>query len=335
MSFGNPTAPVRRLSEGGAIEGTRRGVKLHNLRAPPNHRFDAFAAESRAARQWGSSALRHRSLIVLFCAGAALATPVVPANAQTKLEARYTASLAGIPLGTGSWVIDLAPDQYTAVASGRTTGLVRLISDGHGSSGARGVISGASLSPTTYASSTVSDRRSDDVRMTLRAGIVKDVSAEPQWPPSPDRVPVTDAHRKGVTDPMSAAIMPVAGSGEVLTPDACKRKLAIFDGRQRADIDLVFKRMDRVHADKGYQGPVVVCTLLYKPIAGHRPERPAIKYLVETREMEMWLAPISGTRLLVPFRFSVPTPFGLGVLQATYFVAQPTRAAATPAKATQ
>jgi hypothetical protein len=79
----------------------------------------------------------------------------------------------------------------------------------------------------------------------------------------------------------------------------------------------------------------VVCTVIYKPIAGHRPERPAIKYLVQTREMEMWLAPIAGTRFLVPFRFSVPTPFGLGVLQATYFVTQPTRAAVVPARATQ
>jgi len=26
---------------------------------------------------------------------------------------------------------------------------------------------------------------------------------------------------------------------------------------------------------------------------------------------------------VVPFRFSVPTPFGMGVLQASYFVAQP------------
>jgi hypothetical protein len=60
--------------------------------------------------------------------------------------------------------------------------------------------------------------------------------------------------------------------------------------------------------------------MLYRPIAGHRPERPAIKYLVEQRDMEMWLAPIAGTRMLVPFRFSVPTPFGLGVLQANYFV---------------
>ena len=279
--------------------------------------------------------MRYRSLSILFAAGAAFAGLIGSASAQSKLEARYTASLSGIPLGTGTWVVDIASDQYTAVATGRTTGLVRLISDGSGSSGARGAIHGASLVPATYASSTISDRRSDDVRMTLRAGAVKDVSVDPQMPPSPDRVPVTEAHRKGILDPMSAAIMPVAGSGDVLTPDACKRKLAVFDGRQRADIDLLFKRMDHVHADKGYSGPVVVCTVLYTPIAGHRPERPAIKYLVQTREMEMWLAPISGTRLLVPFRFSVPTPFGLGVLQATYFVTQPTRAAATPARATR
>jgi hypothetical protein len=149
-------------------------------------------------------------------------------------------------------------------------------------------------------------------------------------------VPVTDAHRKGVVDPMSAGLMPVAGKGEVVAPDACKRKLAVFDGRQRADIDLVYKRMDQVKADKGYQGPVVVCTVLYNPIAGHRPERPEIKYLIAQRDMEMWLAPIAGTRVLVPFRFSVPTPFGLGVLQANYFVANPlpTQAARqTPAAA--
>ena len=41
-------------------------------------------------------------------------------------------TLAGIPLGAGTWVIDIAADQYTAVASGRTTGLVKLVSDGSG-----------------------------------------------------------------------------------------------------------------------------------------------------------------------------------------------------------
>ena len=257
----------------------------------------------------------------LIVVGAALAGAAPTASAETKLEARYTAALAGIPLGTGTWVIDLAADQYTAVASGRTTGLVKIISDGSGSTGAKGVIQGANVVSFGYVSNTISDKKADEVHMGLQGGVVKDVVAVPPLEPSPDRVPVTDAHRKGVVDPMSAMLMPVAGKGEMLVPEACRRRLAIFDGRQRADIELVYKRMDQVHADKGYSGAVVVCTALYRPIAGHRPGRAAIKYLVEQRDMELWLAPIAGTRVLVPFRFSVPTPFGLGTLQANYFVA--------------
>jgi hypothetical protein len=259
---------------------------------------------------------------------AAVAAVPVTATAQTKLEARYTAALAGIPLGSGTWVIDIAADQYTAVASGRTTGLVKLISDGSGSSGAKGAIQGANVASFGYVSNIVSDKKVDEVHFGIQGGAAKDVVAVPPLEPSPDRVPVTDAHRKGIVDPMSAMLMPIAGKGETLVPDACKRRLAIFDGRQRADIELVYKRMDQVHADKGYAGPVVVCTALYRPVAGHRPGRPAIKYLVEQRDMEIWLAPIAGTRVLVPFRFSVPTPFGLGTLQATYFVANemPTQA---------
>ncbi len=287
----------------------------------------------------GSIALRYsrHARRFLIAAGVAVAGSVsATAQAQTKLEARYTASLAGIPLGSGTWVIDINADQYTAVASGRTSGLVKLISDGSGTSGSRGTLHGASVASVGYVSSTTSDKKADEVRMSLRGGVVREVVAVPPLEPSPDRVPVTEAHRKGVVDPMSAALIPVAGKGEVVAPDACKRKLAVFDGRQRVDIDLVYKRMDQVKADKGYQGPVVVCTVLYNPVAGHRPERPAIKYLIAQRDMEMWLAPIAGTRVLVPFRFSVPTPFGLGVLQANYFVANPlpTQAARqTPAAA--
>ena len=266
---------------------------------------------------------------VLFAACAAFVVSASGAHAQSKLEARYSVSLAGIPLGAGTWVIDITGDQYTAVANGRTTGLIKLIADGQGSAGSRGTFQGVSVASSGYMANTVSEKKTDEVRMVLRGGAVKEVTAEPPLEVSPDRVPVTDAHRKGVTDPMSAALIPVAGKGEVLAPEACKRKLAIFDGRQRVDIDLVYKRMDQVKADKGYHGPVVVCTVLYNPIAGHRPERDAIKYLIAQRDMEMWLAPIAGTRVLVPFRFSVPTPFGLGLLQANYFIAQsqPTQAA--------
>ena len=35
------------------------------------------------------------------------------------------------------------------------------------------------------------------------------------------------------------------------------------------------------------------------------------------------LAPIAGTRLMVPYRASIPTPIGMGVLQASQFVSIP------------
>lgn len=253
----------------------------------------------------------------LACGAALLAGPAL---AQGKLEARYTASLAGIPVGSGVWVVEISDNDYTAAASGRASGILKLFTTGSGSGGSRGSLSQGRLVAKSYASTISADNETDEVRIAFNAGSVKEFAAEPPLTPSPERVPVTEAHRKGVMDPMSAALMPVAGTGEVLTPEACKRRLNVFDGRQRTDIELVYKRMDKVKAERGYEGPVVVCTPLYQPIAGHRPHRSAIQYLMKTRDMEIWLAPIAGTRVLVPFRFSVPTPFGNGVLQATQFV---------------
>jgi hypothetical protein len=190
------------------------------------------------------------------------------------------------------------------------------------------------LIPASYASSITTDKRTEELRITLSGGNVKDSVIDPPSPPHPDRIPVTDAHRKGVTDPMSGSLARVAGNGDPVAPEACNRTLSIFDGRLRYDLKLAYKRMEMVRAEKGYQGPAVVCALNFVPIAGYVPDRAAIKYLVAQRDMEAWLAPIAGTRVLVPFRVSIPTPLGMGVLEATQFVtmAQPAHAAASNAK---
>jgi hypothetical protein len=72
-------------------------------------------------------------------------------------------------------------------------------------------------------------------------------------------------------------------------------------------------------AEKGYAGPVVVCSVSYEPIAGHRPSTPLIKYLSEGREMEMALAPVAGTRLLAPFRMLVVSALANLVIEANQF----------------
>jgi len=256
----------------------------------------------------------------------------VPAHAQAKLDARYTATLAGLPLGKGAWVIDIADDQYTAAASGLTTGLVRVFAPGEGSSASRGQISPQRLTPVSYAATITSDKKSEDVRMAMGGGSIKDYAITPPTPPARERIPVTDAHLKNVLDPMTGTLVWVPGNGDLLTPDVCRRQFSVFDGRMRYDLNFEFKRMDKVKADKGYEGPVVVCAVYFSPIAGYIPGRPAIKYLQKLRDMEVWLAPIAGTRVLVPFRFSVPTPLGTGVLEATQFVstASPTKASVKP-----
>ena len=125
--------------------------------------------------------------------------------------------------------------------------------------------------------------------------------------------------------------MRVPGNGDPLTAEACHGSAAVFDGRMRYDLKLDFKRSETVKAEKGYRGPVVVCALYFVPVAGYIPDRPVIKYLAAQRNVEIALAPVAGTRILVPFWLKVPTPLGPAMLEATSFVttAQPPRVAKT------
>ena len=65
---------------------------------------------------------------------------------------------------------------------------------------------------------------------------------------------------------------------------------------------------------------MVVCAVYFVPVAGYIPSRSSIKYLTSQRDMEVWFAPIGTSRVLVPYRISIPTPIGTGVMQATQFV---------------
>ena len=245
------------------------------------------------------------------------------ARAQGKLDAAYVVTLGGVPIGKGSWTIDVQDDQFTATASGATSGLLRVFASGQGNSAAHGIVTGGQPIASSYASSIVADNRSDQVRILFSGGAVKDYLADPPTMPSPDRVPLTDASRKGVLDPMTASLIRVAGTGDTFVPEACQRTLPVFDGRMRYDLQLAFKHLDKVKSEKGYQGTVVVCSVYFTPVAGHIPERSTIKYLAAQRDMELWLAPIAGTRLMVPYRASIPTPIGMGVLLANQFVSIP------------
>ena len=271
------------------------------------------------------------TLVFGLCAGAWLTLAPQAALAQGRLDAQYEATLAGIAVGKGAWTIEIGDDTFSAAAQGGTAGLLKAFSGGTGSGASQGRVVNGALVANAYTATTMTQKKSETIRMVLANGGVKDFSIDPAPPVDPDRIVVTDAHRRGVLDPMTGSMLRVAGNGEVLTPDSCRTSAGIFDGRMRYDLKLDFKRMETVKAERGYHGPAVVCAVYFTPVAGYIPDRPVIKYLATQRNIEIAFVPVAGTRILVPFRMSIPTPLGPAALEATSFIttAAPPRVAKT------
>ena len=64
---------------------------------------------------------------------------------------------------------------------------------------------------------------------------------------------------------------------------------------------------------------MAICAVRYVPIAGHRRDRPATKFMADNKELEVWLAPVASAHVLVPFRISALTMMGVTVIEADEF----------------
>lgn len=238
---------------------------------------------------------------------------------RARLDAVYAATLLGFPIGDVRWTIELRDNRFSAAATGATAGLLEIFARGHGAAEAHGSIAGEQPAPSNFLVHFTHGNASEEIKIAFTGGKAREYVA-PAPKPNPNLIPLTEASRTGVVDPMTALLIRVPGSGDPPGPAACDRKIAVFDGRMRYDMALAFKRMEQVKAETGYQGPAVVCAVYFIPLAGYDPTRYAIKYLQADRGIELWLAPLTGSGLMAPFRVSVPTPIGVGILQATRFV---------------
>lgn len=246
------------------------------------------------------------------------------ANAQ-KLEARYAISMTGIRVGQSAWTVNIGAERYSVSASGGSVDIINVLLRGEGSAKASGLVKDPRLVPESFSSSLVEDGQKIDLTMTMEDGVVTAVKDNAP-PPGPDRVPLSQAHAQGVIDPLSALLIPNEGSDISLAQESCNRTLPIFDGRRRYDLVLSFKRMETL-TGKDYAGRALVCNVILRPIAGHRADSTIMKYVAGRRDMEIYFAPITGTRFLAPLRLLVPTLIGTMAVTATSFEITPGAAA--------
>jgi hypothetical protein len=245
------------------------------------------------------------------------------ANAQGKLDAYYTATLLGLPIGHISWTVDLKEHRFSSVATGSIAGFLRLFLDAQGSVAAEGRLSAGKPLPSKFQLKLLAGKWSDEVGIVFTGNRAKETVLPTSAAPSADYVPIKDGDRVGASDPMTALLVYVGGTGATTVPQACERTVAIFDGHTRYNLRLAFERLSTVRAAEGYEGQVVVCAAKFLPVAGYDPKHFLVTYLAAQRETEIWLAPVGSTRILVPYRASISTPMGVGVLEATRFVFAP------------
>lgn len=245
---------------------------------------------------------------VLSAAPIAVASP-----SASETKALYDVSFMGFGIAKGSLAIRVDGGSYAAKLHISTSGLARIISSEESYATAKGRF-GRSLNPASYELMSRGDKVTQ-VTMGISGGRIKRLDAVPELTERDDRIPVTQAHKRGVIDPLSAALVPVAGKGG---KEVCDRTLPIFDGWTRYDIKLSYKGTKPIDMP-GFKGDAIVCGVRWVPVAGHREGNKSTKFMESNKDLEAWFVPAAEEGLMVPYKISVKTMKGMLVVQARSF----------------
>lgn len=244
-----------------------------------------------------------------------LATALPMAARAESFTIDYDISLIGFPIGQATLAGNADPGTYRLELNAKLTGLASIIRGGQGTAIATGGGLPGRVVPSSYQLNVTGGGQVLTMRMGLAGGNVGAITIDPPFEPRPDRVPVLDAHKRGVLDPVSAFLMPVPGRAPVLDAASCNRTLPVFDGGGRFDVSLRFKETTTLKI-KGYDGPALLCDVRYTPISGHRAERKSVQFMAENRDIQVLLIPVGGSRIVIPARIMLRTMIGMLAIDA-------------------
>ncbi len=294
------------------------------------------AADSDAKRQaraagrspFGSLMLARISTSFLAAAILAISVGMAPATAEV-IRARYSVSLIGLHIGEADAIGAVERAAYRINLDARLTGIAAWLAHLKMALASSGEIRKGVVLPNAYATTSANSYGVRTVRMALEAGTVRAVEISPPFDDKEPRVPVTAANKRNVLDPTSALIMAVPAGEPLVGPAACNRTLPIYDGVVRFDVMMSFAGIRNVSV-KGYTGPVSVCAVRYRPIAGHRTGSRATKFMAENRDIEAWLVPVEAAHVVVPFHVALRTLAGMAEVDAVEFSVEPDSVVAKP-----
>jgi Protein of unknown function (DUF3108) len=251
----------------------------------------------------------------------------VPVGAD-EFRARYTVSVIGFHVGEVTAAGSVGRGTYRIDLNAKLTGIAAWVSNVKLALAATGSLRKGGPAPSTYATTSANSYGTRTVRMSLDSGNVKAVEIFPPFEDKEGRIPVSEAHKRNIVDPMSALIMPVPEGEALIGPAACNRTIPVYDGYVRFDVALHYSGVRDVSVN-GYSGPVSVCSARYTPISGHKRDSKSAKFMAENRDIEAWLAPMERVHVVVPIHVALMTLAGAAVIDAVEFSVVPSDVTAT------
>lgn len=227
-----------------------------------------------------------------------------------EVQAVYKVHFNGFELGTVAFNATVHAQTYTLSGDAQLSALLGVL-QWRGETRTAGTLTGNTPKPAGYAFDFNGIGKSGSVRMNFAGDSVTNVSHVPPLPPLPDIVPVREQHLKGVLDPLSAVMALSRSAGN----NPCGRTISVFDGRQRFDLMLSFRRQERVIEARpsGQPGIAFVCRVRYIPIAGYRMTEET-QHMATAPGLEVALRPVPTANLFVPYQITIPTPAGSATL---------------------
>jgi hypothetical protein len=254
--------------------------------------------------------------MTVACLAAAISLPSAASAAAAKgeeIKALYNISFMGFGIAKASLAVKVDRGAYAAKLHISTSGLARIVSSEETYVNSKGYV-GRSMVSSSYDLMSRGDKVTQ-VDMSLSGGNIRSLKAIPELAERDDRVPVTNASKRNVIDPLSAAMVPVSGKqGKAV----CDRTLPVFDGWTRYDIRLSYADVDQVNVP-GYKGDAVKCSARWIPVAGHRSGSKSTEFMTNNRDIAVWFVPMAGDDVMVPYKVSVKTMRGVLLIEAAQF----------------
>lgn len=225
-----------------------------------------------------------------------------PAISPAKVQAAYKISLNGFELGDFNFKSNVSRTSYTLDTDVQISALLGVFK-WKGVTRSTGTLSAKAPKPEDFRFNYESSVRNGSISMGFGQDGLETLSVLPTTIEAADTVPLTRAHLKNVVDPLSAIL--VITHSSAATP--CGRKVAVFDGKQRFDIDLRFARKEAVAGIEGETA--IVCRVKYTPIAGYRPTEET-RELATSNGIEIAFRMVPSAKLMIPQSMTLPTAAG-------------------------